>query len=365
MALTDLKNNIIPVSYANGLVGLDLGFGRIKISSNETNIQFPSIVGNQVSNFAKPAPVASFDELLNTLTLIYNGQTFYIGNNAINNTRNGKISLRQNKHDDNDEQTKVKIMTALALLTSESQYEANFALISGLPVLEYNSQKDQLYKILYNNGQPFEFIMQYGNKQVPKKITCSKVKIISQSEGAYYNYLLSSDGNIINERIKNVSGVVCVCDIGFRTIDIVFMDNGRYLDISDQINNGVVNIHQEVLRLIMQEFNIKKELKDIDNIIRSKQMFFGTKTYDLTDIINKACKPFAENLIESLYTVHNGELGDLQMILLAGGGSELIFDIVKEELKNIVRVDKIYNAEFSNSQGYYKYGMLLRNQGLF
>ena len=128
MALTDLKNNIIPVSYANGLVGLDLGFGRIKISSNETNIQFPSIVGNQVSNFAKPAPVASFDELLNTLTLIYNGQTFYIGNNAINNTRNGKISLRQNKHDDNDEQTKVKIMTALALLTSESQYEANFAL---------------------------------------------------------------------------------------------------------------------------------------------------------------------------------------------------------------------------------------------
>ena len=143
------------------------------------------------------------------------------------------------------------------------------------------------------------------------------------------------------------------------------MDNGRYLDISDQINNGVVNIHQEVLRLIMQEFNIKKELKDIDNIIRSKQMFFGTKTYDLTDIITKACKPFAENLIESLYTVHNGELGDLQMILLAGGGSELIFDIVKEELKNIVRVDKIYNAEFSNSQGYYKYGMLLRNQGLF
>ena len=47
MALTDLKNNIIPVSYTNGLIGLDLGFGRIKISSNETNIQFVAVPINK------------------------------------------------------------------------------------------------------------------------------------------------------------------------------------------------------------------------------------------------------------------------------------------------------------------------------
>lgn len=365
MALTDLKNTINPVSYTNGLVGLDLGFGHIKVSSGETNIKFPSIVGNQVSNFAKPAPVASLTELLNSLAINYQGVTYYVGRNAIENTRNGKISLRQNKHNENDNQTKIKIMTALALLTPENQYEANFAVLSGLPVLEYNNQKDKLYNILHNDGKPFEFIFQYGNQMINKKITCTKVKVISQSESSYYSYLLDSQGGIIKERINNVGGLVCVCDIGFRTIDIVFMDNGRYLDASDQINNGVVNIHQEVLRLIMQEYNIKKELKDIDEIIRKKELFFNTQTYDITDIIKRACKPFAESIIESLYTSHNGELGDLQMILLAGGGAELIFDYVKEELKNIVRVDKVYNSEFSNSQGYYKYGMLLRNQGLF
>lgn len=365
MSLTDIFNKNEQVMHTDNLCGIDTGFGSYKITSGSVNISFPSIVGTPVSEFAKNMAINSLDELLASLAIVYQGQTYYVGHNAIVNTRNGKISLRQNKAD-NDEQTKIKIMTALALLTNEDQYEATFDIIGGLPVLEFHNQKDKLYSMFYNNGQPFEFVMKYGNHNVNKKIKCRNIKIISQGEGIFYNYILDSQAAIIPQRAANVNGIVAVCDIGFKTLDFVSMENGRYLETtSSQVNEGVSMIHQEVLRLIMQELNIKKELKDIDTIVRNKELFFGTKTYDMTDIIRRASEPFAESIVEHLYTINNGELGNLQMILLAGGGAELIYEYVKEKLKNVVNVEKIYNSEFGNANGYYKYGKLLQSQQLW
>ena len=365
MSLIDLNNKLTNNMISNNIIGLDLGYGYVKVSSGEINIKFLSIIGNPISDFAKASAISSLNELLNTLTIIYQGKTYYIGYNAQLNTRNGKISLRQDKYD-NDEQSKIKIMTALALMTDENQYTAEFDVILGLPVLEYNSQKEKVKNIILNNNQPFEFTMKYGNKSVNKQIKCNKVLVLSQSEAVFYNYILSSYGNIIESRNSNVAGKVAVVDIGFRTTDVVTMEDGRYLEtFCDQLNSGVVQIHQEILRLIMQEYNVKKELKDIDLITRNKQFFYNTKTYNIEHIIKKASEPFADNIIESLYTIHNGDLGNLNMILLAGGGAELTFDYIKDKLKNTVKIEKIYNSEFANSQGYYKYGMLLKNNGRF
>ena len=53
------------------------------------------------------------------------------------------------------------------------------------------------------------------------------------------------------------------------------------------------------------------------------------------------------------------------MLLLTGGGADLIYPYIKSKLKNIIQVEQIYNSEFANSQGYYRYGVLLRNNKLF
>lgn len=363
MSLLDIYNKNAKVNTET-IVGIDNGFGMIKVSSGNTDIKFPSVVGTPVSRFAKPAAISSLDELLHSLAITYNGNTYYIGHNAIMNTRNGKISLRQNKAE--DEQNRIKTMTALALLTNEDETVRTFDIIAGLPVLEFYNQKDKLYNMFINGGLPFEFVMHYGNITVPKKILCRNVKIISQGEAAYYSYLLTDQGEIIDEHIEDVNGTILVVDVGYRTVDVVAMQNGRYMEtISDQINNGVSQMHQEILRLIMEKYNIKKELKDIDEIVRDTSFFHNRHTYDLTRIIADAARPFAENLVESLYTITNDTLGNMQMILLTGGGAELIYSYVADMLHSTVKVIKLNNAEFSNSQGYFKYGKFLKNQGYF
>lgn len=346
------------------IVGSDLGYGQVKVLSDNQKYKFISTVGTPISDFGRVAAITSTAELLDTLTVTYKNQKYYIGHNAIVNTRNGRINLRQNKAENED--NKIKFMTSLALLTEQEQEEMDVIVITGLPVLEYNNQKDKLYDMIHNLGQSFEFDMHYGSKIVSKKINIKDVKIISQGEGCFYDYILDSNGQINKEKAADVQGTVMVVDPGYKTTDIVTMENGRYIEtLSDQFNKGVSQIHQEVLRLIMSHHGIKKELKDMDEMVRTGKLFHNTKEYNVQNLIDKAAEPFATDIVDNLINLSNDSLGSMQRIILSGGGSSIIYPYIKNQLKDIIEVDIMDNSEFCNASGYYKYGKLLESAGVF
>lgn len=346
------------------LIGSDLGYGQIKIISDNEKIKFTSAVGTPVSNFGRLAAPVTQQELLDTLAITFENQKYYVGHNALVNTRNGKISLRQNKAKTQD--NIIKFLTSLALLTDEDQGYAEFNVVTGLPVLEFKNQRDELFNMMFNSGNPFKFTMHYGPKDVEKTIKIKNVKIISQGEGAFYDYILDESGNIKNDKAESISGTVMVVDPGYRTSDIVTMENGRYLEpLSDQINKGVNQLHQEIVKLIMEKYNIKKEARDVDKLVREGKLFHNMKEYDLTGIISEAAIPFAEDIVEYLHYISNDQLGSVQRVLLTGGGSNILYPHIKDLLNDITEVVLMNNAEFCNASGYHKYGLLLQNSGQF
>lgn len=347
--------NITPI-----LLGIDLGYGQIKAVNQNIKKKFVSAVGTPVSNFGRSAAVNSEEELMSALTITMDNQTYYVGRNAITNARNGRLTLRQNKAD--DIHNKIKFLTSLALFMEEDQTYAEFDIITGLPVLEYRNQKDQLESMMSNNERIFFFDMHYGPKVVSKSIKVNNVKVISQGEGAFYDFILDNNGNIVEEQANSVSGTVMVVDIGYRTSDIVTMENGRYVEpLSDQLNRGVNTIHQEILRLIMEKFGIKKELKELDQYVRDGSFYHNTKSYDISEIIATAARPFAEDIVESLHTISNDQLGSVNHVIFTGGGAEIIYPHVISLLSNIVETSIMHNSEFCNATGYHKYGLLLQN----
>lgn len=342
------------------LIGSDLGYGQIKTVNGNTKKKFLSAVGTPVSSFGRSAAITNESELLKSLTITVDNQTYYVGHNAIINTRNGRLTLRQNKAD--DIHNKIKFLTSLALFMDEDQTYAEFDVVTGLPVLEFRNQKEQLEKMMSNNGRVFFFDMHYGPKVVSKSIKVNNVKIISQGEGAFYDFILDSKGNIIEHKANIVSGTVMVVDVGYRTSDIVTMENGRYVEpLSDQFNKGVNTIHQEILRLIMEKYGIKKELKDLDQFVRDGYFYHNTKTYDINNIIKTAAKPFAEDIVESLHTISNDQLGSVNHVIFTGGGAEIIYEHIIPLLHGIVETSVMINSEFCNATGYHKYGLLLQN----
>lgn len=343
------------------LVGVDLGYGQVKSFSKHDKYKFLSAVGTPVSDFGRTTAVVNKDELLKSLTITYDNKKYYVGHNAILNSRNGRLSLRQNKAENED--NKIKFMTSLALLMDEDQEYMEADIITGLPVLEYKNQ-DKLFNMIYNFGRPFEFTMHYGPKEVRKTITIKNIKILSQGEAAFYDYILDLNGDIIMEKAALVNGTVMVVDPGYKTTDIVTMENGRYVEtLSDQFNTGVNQIHQEVLRLIMERLNIKKELKDMDQIVRSGKLFHNMKEYNVEKIIEDAATPFAEGIVDNLINLSNDGLGSMQRIILTGGGSQIIYPYIKSLLNGIIEVELMNDAEFCNTSGYYKYGLLLKKSG--
>lgn len=342
------------------LIGIDLGYGQVKSSSLDKQYKFLSTVGTPVSDFGRSATVSNMDELLNSLAITYNNTKYYIGYNAVTNTRNGRFSLRQNKA--GLEENKIKLLTTLALFTDMNQIDAEFEIVSGLPVLEYKNQKDILFDMIYNHNEPFEFTMHYGNKSVNKNIKINKVKIISQGEASFYDYILDNNGNIDKKKAADVLGRVMVVDPGYKTTDIVTMENGKYIEIlSDQLNQGINQVHNECIKLILNKYNIKKEMKEIDNVIRQKTLFYNKQNIDISDIVKEASKPFAEDILDNLINLSNDQLGSLQTLILTGGGGSIIADYIKEELKDTVDVILMKDSEFSNANGYCKYGKLLIN----
>lgn len=351
------ENNQLPTEPI--LVGNDLGYGQIKIVSHDRKEKFLSAVGTPVSDFGRVAAVVNKQELLDGLFITLD-KNYYVGRNAIVNTRNGRLTLRQNKAD--HEHNKVKFLTSLALLTEQYQEEAEFDIVTGLPVLEFKNESEALKQMMLNDGNPFTFTMHYGNVSVPKQIKINNVKIVSQGEGAFYDFILDDTGTIIPNHAEIVAGTVMVVDIGYRTTDIVTMENGRYIEpLSDQINKGVNTMHQEILRLIMEKHGIKKELRDLDQIVRSGSFYHNTKEYDVNDIINEAAKPFAEDIVESLHTISNDQLGSVNHIIFTGGGAQIIYTFALELLQGIVNSSIMKDSEYCNANGYYKYGLLLKN----
>lgn len=345
------------------LVGIDLGYGQVKVYSANKKLKFLSAVGIPVSDFGRNAAVAD-DELIDWLTVTYGGQKYYVGHNAIVNSRNGRFSLRQNKAETND--NIIKLITGLALLTDKEQTYEEFYVVTGLPVLEYKNQKDKLENMMLNGGKPFEFIMHYGDYEVKKKLLIKGVKVISQGEAGFYDYVLNENGELIPSQAGEVSGTVMVVDPGYRTTDVVTMENGKYIEpLSDQFNMGVNQIHQELIKLIMNEFNIKKELKDMDDIVRNKIFYFNKNEYNIKKIIDEACKPFTDNIVDNLINLSNDQLGTMQKILLTGGGANIIFELMRKNIGNIIDVEIMKDAEFGNAEGYYKYGVLLQKNNMF
>lgn len=344
------------------LVGIDLGYGQVKVFSEGVTKKFISAVGTPISTFGRATAIASEQELLDSLAMTWNGKTYYVGKNAIVNTRNGRLTLRQNKTATDD--NVVKLLTGLAILMQEDQEYAEFDVITGLPVLEFNNEAENLKQTLLNGGKTFAFDMHYGPKIVRKNIKINQAIVISQGEGAFYDFILDGNGSIVNSRANLVSGTVMVVDMGYRTTDIVTMENGRYIEtLSDQLNKGVNAIHQEVLRLIMQELGVKKELREMDEIVRGGILFHNRKEINVNKIIDKVAVPFAEDIVENLHIISNDTLGSVNHVILTGGGAEIIYSFVGAQLQNTVDSSIMDNAEFCNASGYFKYGLLLKSAG--
>lgn len=160
--------------------------------------------------------------------------------------------------------------------------------------------------------------------QVRMPIKVNRITVLPEGFCAYIGAVYDR-GKIIRKEMEYLTKeVTLVCDIGAGTTDILIVSKGGVINTSKfTINRGGNNVIQLVRSALRAEGITLSETEIAEGIING-YVKDGTKTFDLTEILAKAKKEIAQQLVADM----QGYLEETQFpirsiarILVCGGGA--------------------------------------------
>lgn len=330
-------------------IGIDLGFEQVKACWGDgENLKIPSVIGEPVGEEINDGGISKYSAV-DDLFIIYQGKRYYVGNKAIRETNNARLTIKADKT--NDVSDMVKYLTVLGFILQPTE-EA--VVVTGLPVDEYNDLKDT---VRGNMSGSFDYIYRGVKRMNP---TIKKVVVIPQGAGAYYHHILDSDGGI-NLKNNLINRKVTVLDFGSRTTNVVTMLKGRYISKeSFTVFKGVINVHNNMRKIIYQKYGINFRPADMDQITRQGYITISGQSESVQDIIDQSVAIVVDDILSEI-RMHITDHRLIDVFLMTGGGASLMSNFVENEYPD--HTITLEDAEYNNANGYLKYSLFLEKAG--
>jgi len=239
-----------------------------------------------------------------------------------------------------------KLLTSFGLLNRATAVSFIDLLVSGLPVAEFGTYREQFKEALEGT-----FHFGFGNARVVMNVR--EALVIPQSAGAFYDFGLTDTGEIREEPL--LSEDVLVLDIGGRTSDGCIMEKSKYSQDSFTIVQGVWKVQNELRKLIARKYRFTLQPAEVDAVLRSGMLKLGGSEEDVSDLVTKAVETVFPSVRDEL-SLYVEDFRRFSAILLAGGGGYVYHDYIADFAK--VPTILLPDAEYSNANGYRKYGLL-------
>lgn len=316
------------------IVGIDLGFGRVKVSAPGYRASFPAVV-------AEPGAFSEQDGLVE-----WESERFLVGEAALNEVHH-RYAARVDKVTTTEEM--IKFLAALALVADHFDTR-HLTVATGLPPSHYRDPELKQQMIDRLTGT-FTFRFQ-GRRYA---IEVEKVTVDPQAGAALYDYLLLDDGtpdssnaDLLDERTK-------VVDPGHRTTDIALM-RGRKAALGGRslltVDQGVWNVLEETSRLLQSEYRVHLSPAAIDALLHTgEELRIHGNAVPLSALVSQAAKPIARSIVTHVLR-HSGDVRLWDQALLVGGGMRVFRRILQEELGVPLRPSR--EPDFSNANGFFK-----------
>lgn len=281
------------------VIGIDHGYGNIKTANTVT----PTGV---IVSEAEP----TFDNN----TLFYGGKYYRFGE--------GHKSFISDKTEDEDFYA-ATLMGIARELSRENITQANVQIAAGLPITWVSNQREDFRKYLMKNEN---IVFSYNKKTYTIHFTgCT---IHPQGYAA------------VIDRLKEMSGVNMLADIGNGTINIMYINDRRPVESKCYTEKmGVNQCMIAAQNAVMNEFGAK-----IDSTIIER--FFK---YGKADVSERYCnciiseiKVYTEKVLEILEKYEYNS--DLMRLYIAGGGAAIMKNFTDFDKSRVVFIDDICAA---------------------
>ena len=324
-------------------MGIDIGFGDVKAvfarfvgnGRFETeNIKFPSAIAR-----VKSKAISGLDDA--QIEYEFEKRKYLIGKDAISSAN----IIPTRDIDFIMEFSPLFIFRAMEFVSEKYHISMDTLcnqteICLGLPLAYFISKKRQLSQRLSS----FEVL---GCKVTPHRLA-----IQAQSQGILLDYLLNDQCKPNRKRLGND---LLILDIGFNTIDILCVKEGRSSsEWSNMLEGaGICRICRD-LEIELKKMGIDLQEQAVKNAMANRKISIYGKETDLSESINLMAKDYADFIYREIRSRFSDVLKNTQKLIIAGGGAYYVSEFFKQRFPG----DFLFippKAEFSNARGYYKY----------
>ncbi len=330
-------------------VGLDMGFGWMKVWSGPQQFKFPAVVARGNSrNLARVTETFTPGQLVLDVEITdeNTGRTehYFLGDLAVREGEQPTYVWAKNKVQ--DEMAVACMATSLALVAENDKQD--IYLITGLPIAHFGTQLRENYeKHLRGRRLTIKFLSGRLQGKV-KQIRILSSKVFPQGYGAYLDQLMDDQGGIANTEYLRPTGVL---DIGFKTSDIVFVQDMQPVDRNSfPLELGMAWAYEQVQRHLSSTYDIHKSLEEMEEIFEERQIRINRDFRRIDQWVDSAYQALTDRLKNEIARKWLN-ITDLETILVAGGGGIALFDFLDFPQKVLPA-----EAQFANAKGFWKAG---------
>lgn len=319
------------------VVGLDVGRSGVKLAfldsgKNVTTKFFRSvIIPYRELTFDQNPKATEMD------TVEVNGNKYFVGETALAQGAKESVGLNSNWLE-GDEHT--------ALLIRSQRYLNSYGVVPkfivvGLPV---------------NTFKHHAAILARQVKEVFGQDTM--VLPVPQPFGVYQDEVLNDSGEIKGS--ARISGRYAVIDIGHYSTDFLMMNENNWVENSSGSSDGMY-VAVDNLSKTLQGMGINLSAFQVQETLISKKVRMFGEEKDFTNEVRGALQSTVQLILQSTKRYIGSDASQLDKIIVAGGGSEVVYPSVAHMWPNAAKPE---NPRFSVALGMRKFGVksLLSNE---
>lgn len=328
-------------------IGIDVGYGFVKVTDGQARHTFPSVVGAA----AGPGVIRTRlrpSEPLHELVIEIEGQTHYVGAMAIQEGALAFRSLSTGRTEGND--FKVLFLTGLSLFSDKPLN--SFAVVTGLPPGRMHTEKEVSAMM---EGEHHVAVHRDGQRR-EMAIRVDRLVVVPQPLGTFWAHALDGRGQPPEDPTL-LEGRVGIIDVGFRTVDLATIAAGEYVArASRTIPVGLAHAYDLIAARMGQEIGLERETYALDESVISGEVRVNGKRIDISAIRDEALRHLATKVLVEIQSFW--QVPEFDLLLLTGGGGKLLAPYLLGHLSQLQLMEGPVTA---NSRGYVNWANRLWN----
>jgi len=327
------------------VMGVDVGFGFTKATDGESSVLFKSLIG-------EPQPRSMEENFfpgdgISGSHLTMDGRSFFVGELAESESR-----VRQFTLDHAQMVAQQFKILALAAISRIAPSRVPMNVVTGLPVGHFIQYRNRLSEAL--TGEHTIIIHEEG-KEREVVLSVKRVRTIPQPYGSLVDFLFREDGSLLRADLAQEK--IGVVDVGFKTTDFTICRGLRHSERGSRTTDtGIAKAFQYISEALTEMSGVDVEVYRLYDAVREGSLKIRGAEYDLSKVKNEVFSRLAAAVANDMDRIWADDW-DLDLILIAGGGGEALYEYLKPLVKGeLALLQTREDPRMGNVAGFVKYG---------